>query len=501
MTFSLRQRFFVAASSALVLLAGCLFRPAMHLLSTKSRDTDELQELPSNSIDDASRLNQTGVADIWAVPFDAANPEAQFAELLRQAKREGRRVSIAGARHSMGGHTIYPGGIVINMLPWNGMELDEVRNILTVQAGARWQDIIPWLDQRGRSIQVMQSNNSFSVGGSLSVNCHGWQFDRPPIASTVESFRLMLADGSVVRCSRHENAELFSLALGGYGMFGIILDADLRVVPNKRYRLEQHVVPVEDALLTFDSKVQERRNVEMVYARMDISPDNFLNEVIINAFFHDPKGEIPVMEDSGLNKLKRIVFRGSADSDYGKELRWKAEAKLQPLVAGTVFSRNQLLNEGVEVLQNRSADTTDILHEYFVPREELAGFVNALREIIPRHNADLLNITIRAVNEDNDTFLRYADQPMMAFVMLFVQERTDDGESRMKAVTRELIDAALRHKGRYYLPYRLHASQEQFNQAYPQATAFFDRKRHFDPDELFQNGFYLMYGTSSHSEE
>lgn len=209
MTFSLRQRFFVAASLALVLLAGCLFKPAMHLLSTKSRDTDELQELPSNSIDDASRLNQTGVADIWAVPFDAANPEAHFAELLRQAKREGRRVSIAGARHSMGGHAIYPGGIVINMLPGNGMELDEVRNILTVQAGARWQDIIPWLDQRGRSIQVMQSNNSFSVGGSLSVNCHGWQFDRPPIASTVESFRLMLADGSVVRCSRHENAELF----------------------------------------------------------------------------------------------------------------------------------------------------------------------------------------------------------------------------------------------------------------------------------------------------
>ena len=85
----------------------------------------------------------------------------------------------------------------------------------------------------------MQSNNAFSVGGSLSVNCHGWQFDRPPIASTVESFRLMQADGTIVRCSRKENQELFSLALGGYGLFGIILDAELRVVPNERYRLEQ----------------------------------------------------------------------------------------------------------------------------------------------------------------------------------------------------------------------------------------------------------------------
>ena len=45
----------------------------------------------------------------------------------------------------------------------------------------------------------------------------------------------MKADGIIVRCSRNENAELFSLALGGYGLFGVILDVDLQVVPNERY--------------------------------------------------------------------------------------------------------------------------------------------------------------------------------------------------------------------------------------------------------------------------
>src|SRR5207247_2233540 len=141
-------------------------------------------------------------------------------------------------RNSMGGHTIRPGGIVIDMLPFRKMELDEENGMLHVQAGARWKDILPYLDQRGRSVAVMQSDNTFSVGGSLSVNCHGWQFGRPPISSTVENFRLMKADGSIVRCSRAENQELFSLVLGGYGLFGIILDVDLRVVPNERYRLE-----------------------------------------------------------------------------------------------------------------------------------------------------------------------------------------------------------------------------------------------------------------------
>lgn len=64
----------------------------------------------------------------------------------------------------------------------------------------------------------------------------------------------------------------------------------------------------------------------------------------------------------------------------------------------------------------------------------------------------------------------------------------------MQAMTRELIDNALAHGGRYYLPYRLHATPGQFHRAYPQAAAFFDRKRQHDPDELFQNQFYRRYG-------
>jgi FAD/FMN-containing dehydrogenase len=282
------------------------------------------------------------------------------------------------------------------------------------------------------------------------------------------------------------------LVLGGYGLLGIILDADLRVVPNERYRLEQHVVPVDRSLATLESKVKGRPGVQMVYARMNVVPGTFLQEIILNAFIRE-EGEIPALAAPGNAELRRAIFRGSADSDYGKELRWSAETRIQPLLSGKVFSRNQLFSEGVEVLENRSADTTDILHEYFIPPARALGFVEALRRIIPRHRANLLNITVRGVNEDGDTFLRYADQAMFAFVMLFVQDKTAAGEERMQALTRELIDAALEHEGRYYLPYRLHATPEQFHQAYPQSREFFAQKRKYDPDRLFQNQFYLTY--------
>jgi FAD/FMN-containing dehydrogenase len=490
-----RRRIVIGAVCGLAVLAALIARPLIHVVSTAWRDVDEIEPLPKGFADDVSRLNRTPVADVITVETDPEAAERQLGELLRRAHDEGLKVSIAGARHSMGGHTIYPGGLVIDMLPFHGMSYDAEHELLHVQAGARWRDIIPFLDRYQRSVGVMQSDNTFSVGGSLSVNCHGWQFGRPPIASTVENLRLMQADGSIVRCSRTENQELFSLVLGGYGLFGIILDTELHVVPNERYRLEQFIVPVNEALATYEKKVRQHPEAVMVYARMGIVPDDFLNEVILNVFYRDPTadGRIPELTEAGLVGIRRSLFRGSVGSDYGKELRWQAEARLQPHLSERHFSRNQLLNEGSEIYQNRSAESTDILHEYFIPLQNVEPFVVDLRAIIPRHRCDLLNITVRGIETDDDSFLRYADQPVIAFVMLFNQPLTAEGDGRMQSLTHDLIDAALSHGGRYYLPYRLHATPEQFRRAYPQTGEFFALKLKYDPDELFQNQFYVKY--------
>ncbi len=160
-----------------------------------------------------------------------------------------------------------------------------------------------------------------------AVNCHGWQFDRPPIASTVESFRLMLADGSIVKCSRAENHELFSLVLGGYGLFGIILDVDLRVVPNEKYKIERTVVPAADYVKVLDQKTAHTSDVAMVYGRLNVTSEFFLQDGIINVFHRLPATSpvVTSLNEPGKSKLKRALFRGSVGDEYGKQLRWDAE--------------------------------------------------------------------------------------------------------------------------------------------------------------------------------
>jgi FAD/FMN-containing dehydrogenase len=77
--------------------------------------------------------------------------------------------------------------------------------------------------------------------------------------------------------------------------------------------------------------------------------------------------------------------------------------------------------------------------------------------------------------------------------MLFHQQRSPSDDARMQALTQELIEAALVVGGRYYLPYRLHGTPDQFHRAYPQATRFFQLKRKYDPNEVFQNYVYAKY--------
>lgn len=491
-----RRRFLRGAGVALVGFVLLVSRPIFHLSRVVLYDVDDRTPFADGTAHDASRLDVVPVKQTWDIPKDPEDAERQVQALLQRAAVEKIPVSIGGARHSMGGHTIARDGIVINMLPFRRIELDEAREIVHVGAGARWFELLEVLNARGRSVAIMQSNNDFSVGGSISVNCHGWQCRKAPIASSVESFRIVLSDGRILRCSRIENPELFSLALGGYGLFGIILDVELRIVPNERYRSSRYVMLPSNYSETLEREVRRNPDIGMAYGRLSIAPESFLEEATLQVFHRAPAAR-PLVSDIRFPDspaLTRAFVRGEAGSDYGKSLRWRVEQSLLPWISPAAVDRNQLLSQPATVFENRSAATTDILHEYFVPPAGFASFVGDLRRTVLSHHGDLLNVTIRDLEEDKDTFLRYADRDMLALVLYFTQPRTAEGDAAMEAMTRELIDAAHRAGGRYYLPYRLHATPDQFRQAYPQAERFFELKRKYDPNEIFRNEFYEKYG-------
>jgi FAD/FMN-containing dehydrogenase len=159
-----------------------------------------------------------------------------------------------------------------------------------------------------------------------------------------------------------------------------------------------------------------------------------------------------------------------------------------------VVSRNGILRTPSEWFANRNPKFTEVLHEYFVPPNKLGEFLDRIRLILRQSSEiDLLNVTLRPVQRDNDTILAYAKQDEIGLVMLFHYWATSEADTQMRAITQQLIDAALACDGSYYLPYRPHATIDQFRQAYPRFREFYDMKQKYDPTELFENSFYRDY--------
>lgn len=448
-------------------------------------------------LNDASGLNSTQVFRHWVV---GAKEEAEFASRLRAelatAKAEKRPVAAGAARHSMGGQSLPRDGLAIS-LNTPRCETDTAAKTFRVGPGTRWNRVIATLDAAGFSPAVMQSNNDFGVASTFSVNAHGWPVPYGPFGTTVRAIKLMLADGSVVECSRTQNAELFGLAMGGYGLFGIILELECEMVTNTLLKPTYSVKPAKDFASRFITACEADKSVTMAYGRLSLDKARFFTESLLVTYQQipsRPKGGLPKASNGGLlSSLTRQVYRAQVGSDAAKRARWLAETVVSPKASSGIATRNTLMNEPVSNLANRDRKRTDILHEYFIPPERFADFIEACRRIIPSSKLEFLNVTLRYVGADPTSVLAFAPKPRIAAVMSFSQELTSEAEVEMRRVTEALIEAMVGIGGTFYLPYRLHARRDQVAKAYPNVARFAERKRHYDPDLLFQNAMWQTY--------
>ncbi|MBL9053668.1 MAG: FAD-binding oxidoreductase, partial [Tabrizicola sp.] len=312
-----------------------------------------------------------------------------------------------------------------------------------------------------------------------------------PMGSTVRSIRMMLADGSLVSASRSENADLFGAAMGGYGLIGLITDLEVEAVPNQLLEPTFETIAAKDFAAAFVQAADG--TVPMAYGRLNIDREGFFDDAML-VTYRPIAGDIPPAAGSGfLSKASRAIFRAQPGNEWMKRRRWGIETGIGAWLAGA-SSRSSLMNEPVITLDDRDPTRTDILHEYFVAPERFGDFIAAAKAIIPGSYQELLNITLRWVAEDPTAMLSYAPKgPRIASVLLFSQEMTARAEADMERMTQEMIEAVLAIGGSYYLPYRPHATVDQFQRCYGRAAEFAALKRQVDPGLRLRNALWDTY--------
>ena len=180
----------------------------------------------------------------------------------------------------MGGQVITPNqGYVINMKYFNQMQFNANTDTITVQSGSKWSKIIKYLNHKDirMSPDVLQSFCSFSVGGSISVNAHGITSDYA-LYNSIVSINVLTIDENLkinkLLCTRYnENKELFSLVIGGYGQFGVMLDVKLKCVPN-RVVIPRQLRCTPDTFLTEYEKLLKDDQINIKLCRINIQTWN-----------------------------------------------------------------------------------------------------------------------------------------------------------------------------------------------------------------------------------
>nr|WP_141520422.1 FAD-binding oxidoreductase [Bacillus pseudomycoides] len=427
-----------------------------------------------------------------------AEDEHALQKLVKDANTSGEKISIAGMQHSQGGQTYYPNGTVLDMKGYNKiLEFDPEKKRIRVQSGVTWDDIQKKVNPYGLAVQVMQSQNIFTVGGSLSVNVHGRDIRHEALIDTVESFRLLMADGTVKNVSREENADLFPYVIGGYGLFGVILDVTLKLTDDELYEMQTRTLDYKEYTAYFKEKVKKDENVRMHLARISVAPNSFLKEMYVTDYVvaenQNKREEYSKLKEENIIAAPKFSLGLSRYSDWGKNTFWDIQRNYIERINGTYETRNNVMRSDSTFMEYENPNRTEVLQEYFVPIDHFTAYIDDLRNVLNKEELNLLNITIRYVEKNENAVLSYAKDDMFALVLLINQGRSESEIKKTKAVLGKMIDVTLKHNGSYYLPYYSYPTKQQLREAYPRIEEFLQKKKESDPQERFVNLFYKEY--------
>ena len=449
-----------------------------------------------------SELNETTVAEVAEV---SSVEEVQHT--VRRAADAGLPVSIAGGRHAMGGQQFCSNGVLVDMSGLDGVvSFDRDMGTIEVEAGIEWPALIEYLGDRPGSdgvpwaIRQKQTGaDRLSIGGALAANAHGRGLTFPPFVSDVDSVTLVDSGGELVTCSRNENAELFALVAGGYGLFGCVVDVTMRLVPRRTMERVVEVQPIDDLMTMFDRRIEEG----FLYGDFQFATDpedaEFLRRGVFSCYRPvELDGPLPSRQLAlARDDWKRLIALAHTDKGRAFDLYAKhylaTSGQLYYSDAHQLADYEDGYHRALDIALGAPHRATEMISELYVPRDRLSDFMADIADDFRRHQVDVIYGTIRLIERDEDAFLAWAREPWACVIFNLHTVHTDEGIEHSAAAFRRLIDLAADRGGSYFLTYHRWATRDQVERCHPRFRAFLEAKLDHDSDERFQSDWYRHY--------
>jgi FAD/FMN-containing dehydrogenase len=412
-----------------------------------------------------------------------------------------KKLTISGGRHAGGGQQFGTNQWLVDTRKMNRvLNFDRERGLIEVESGIQWRELMRFLIQKQTGLpawtfaQKQTGTDHLTIGGAVASNIHGRALTMKPFIGDIESFVLVDASGAIRRCSRSENAELFRLAIGGYGLFGMIYSVTIRLVPRSKVERVVSIFQVEELI----PAVNERIKTGFIYGDFQFAVDSQSEDFLRNGVFScyrpvAPSAPIAKGRPLTLDDWRELVY----EAHVRPTLAFEKYAAYYKSTSGQIYWSD--LSQFSRYLDGyhksidqrmRVAKATEVITELYVPRAALTDFMAGARKLLRRAGTPVIYGTIRFIEPDEESFLAWAGERYACIIFNLHTEHTTEGIAKSKESLRGLIDLAIAAKGSFYLTYHRYATREQLLACYPQFPEFLARKKVYDPHERFESDWY-----------
>jgi len=450
--------------------------------------------------DTHSALNRTAVARVL-------EPRSvdEVAAAVSAAARRGEPLSVAGARHAMGGQQFLGGGALLDTRKLRHVRwFDRGAAHFEVEAGITWPDVIRGylaLQRRpGLAFGIRQKQTGadrLTLGGAVAANIHGRGLAAQPFVGDIEALEVVTPSSEVVRCSRTENAGLFRHVVGGYGLFGVVTAVTLRLVPRIKVQRQVARLSIEEVIDAFDARIAAGHLYgDFQFATAPEGAD-FLRTGVLSSYCPVDQDH-PVPTDQ-LRLSQRDWNELLVQAHVDKQAAFRRFTEFYLATHGQVYwSDTHQLNLYLEdyhgALDHRlgaAVRGSEMITELYVPRDKLTTFMDEVRRDFRLNGVDFIYGTIRLIEPENDTSLPWARERWACVIFNLHIDHRPAAIGRAAEHFRRLIDHALRQGGSYFLTYHRFAEASQVLRAHPGIRQFLAAKRAMDPGEVLQSDWYL----------
>lgn len=408
-----------------------------------------------------------------------------------------------GLGRSYGDAAINDGGGVILATRLNRMlSFDADTGVVTCEAGVGLDELVDTFMPRGWFLPVTPGTKFITVGGAIANDVHGKNHHCDGVFSNFVSwFDLMLADGSVLRCSREENADAFWATVGGAGLTGIILTVELQLL-----------------------------GVETAYMKIDHRRTKDFDEIMAALAESDSSYRYSVAWVDGLARGARLgravlmnaehATRSDLPAKISGPLSTSAKRKLAVPFEFPSWALNptaiRLFNEAIYRAHPTCQDKIIDYDSYFYPLDRIhhwnrvygkRGFTQyqavfpteqteGIREMLEKLSASSLGSYLGVLKRMGPQGEGYLSFPFEGYTLTLDLPFRKGTEPLFDELDRLVLDRG----GRLYLAKDVTTKAEVFQAMYPRLDAFREVKAKLDPHGRFSSRQARRLGICSNGE-